>query len=88
MVTTPFHAKFNELMKVSLVQEMVTFLNILLSKNGISSELSPASIILGSPNTDYYKFRITIGSYAKFYIGNTNSTKKRTVGAIALRPKN
>ena len=58
------------------------------SKNGISSDLSPAAIILGSPNPDYNKLKITFGAYAQVYIGTTNSTKQITVGAIELRPAN
>ena len=49
-------------------------------KNGISSELSPAAIILGPPKTDYNKISITFGSYTQVYIGITNSTKQRTRG--------
>ena len=54
------------------------------SKNGISSDLSPAAIILGSPNLDYNKLKIIFGAYAQVYRGANNSTKKRTVGAISL----
>ena len=67
---------------------MVTFLNMSLSRNGISSDLSPASIILGSPNKDYNKLNITFCSYAQVYIGNTDITKQRTVLEIALLPEN
>ena len=56
------------------------------SKNGISSELIPAAIILGSPNPDYNKLKIALGSYAQVYIGTKN--KQITKGAIALRPEN
>ena len=57
-------------------------------QNGISSDLSPAAIILVSPNPDYNKLKITFGAYAQVYIGTTNSTKQRTVGEIALIPAN
>ena len=57
-------------------------------QNGISSDLAPASIILGSPNPDYKKLRITFGAYSQVYIGTTKSTKQRTVGSISLRPEN
>ena len=67
---------------------MITCLNMLPSKNGISSNLSPAAIILGSPNPDYNKLKITFGAYAQVYIGTTNSTKQITVMAISLRPEN
>ena len=58
------------------------------SKNGISSDLGPAAIILGSPNPDYNKLKVKSGSYAKVYISTTNSPKYRMVGVIALRPEN
>ena len=73
-------------MTILLVQDTVTFLNMYPSKNGISSDLSPAAIILGSPNLDYNKLRITFVAYAQVCIGTTNSTKYRTVGAIVLHP--
>ena len=44
---------------------MITYLNIFPSKNGISSNLSPEAIILGSPNPDYNKLKITFGEYAQ-----------------------
>ena len=63
---------------------MITFLSMFPSKNGVSSDLRPAAIILGSPNPDYNKLKITFEAYIHVYIGTTNSTKHRTVGAIAL----
>ena len=71
-----------------MVQDMITCLNIFPSKNGISSDLIPAAIILGSPNPYYNKLKFTFGAYAQVYIGTTNSTKQRTVGTIALIPEN
>ena len=57
-------------------------------KNGISSDLIPEAIILGSPNTDYNQLKITLGSYTQVYIGTTNSTNWRTVREISLSPEN
>ena len=54
---------------------MITYLNMLPSKNGISRDLGPAAITLGSPNPYYNKLRITFGAYAQVYIGTTNSKK-------------
>ena len=70
------------------VQDMITYLNMPPSKNGISSDLIPAAIIIGSPNPDYNKLKITFWAYAQVYIGTTNSTKKRTVGVIELKLAN
>ena len=47
---------------------MITCLNIFLSKNGISSNLSPLAIILGSPNPDYNKLKITFEAYMYMYL--------------------
>ena len=78
--------KITKLMTRSLVQYMITCLNMFPSQNGISSDLSPAAIVLGSPNTYYNKLNIKFGEHSQIYIGITNSTNYRTVGAIALRP--
>ena len=82
------YRKFTKLIKISMVKDMITCLNMFPSKNGISSNLISAAIILGSPNLDYNKLKITFGAYSQVYIGTTNSTKQRTVGAIAIIPEN
>ena len=74
------HKEFKKLMKRSLVQEMVTCMNMLPSKNGLSSDLIPAAVILGLLDLDYNKLKTTFWSYKQVYIGTTNSTKQRTVG--------
>ena len=71
---------FPNLMTISLVQDMVTHLNMLPCKNVISSDLIPAEIILGSPNPYHNKFLISVWSYAQVYIGTTNITKKIITG--------
>ena len=58
------YKKFTKLMARSLVQYMITCLNMFPSKNGISSYLSPAVIILGSPNLYYNKLKITFVAYS------------------------
>ena len=80
--------KFTKLMTISLVQDMITFLNMLRSRNGILINLSPEATILGYPNTEYNKLKIIFGVYAQVYICTTNSTKEMSVGAITLRPPN
>ena len=75
-------------MAIYLVQDIITCLNILPPHISILSDLNPAAIIIGSPNLDDNKLKITFGAYAQVYIGTTNSTKQRTIGAIALRPAN
>ena len=86
----PLHAiqKNTKLMTRSLVQNMATFLNMFPSKNGISSDLIPAAITLGSHNPDYNKLKTTLGSYGQVYICTINRTKQITVENIALQPEN
>ena len=67
---------------------MITYLKMFPSKNRTSSDLSPAAILIGSPNPDYNKLKITFGAYEQVYIGTKNSTERRTVGEIAPRPAN
>ena len=67
---------------------MITCLNMFPSKNGISRNLSPVAIILGSLIPYYNKLNIKFGAYAQVYIGNTDIIKQRSVGAITLIPVN
>ena len=75
-------------MTIYMVQDTITCLSMFPSKNGISSDLRPEAIILGSPNPDYNKLKITFGAYIQVYIGTTISTKQITIGAIELRQAN
>ena len=67
---------------------MITCLDIFPSKNGISSNLNPVDISLGSTNPGCNKLKITFGAYAQVYIGTNSSTKQGTVGSIALIQSN
>ena len=67
---------------------MITCLNMFPYKNGVSSNLVPAAIILGLSNLYYNNMKITFGAYSQVYIGTTNSKKQRTVGVITLRAEN
>ena len=87
MDVTPLpYKKFTKLMMIYLIQDMITCLNMFLYKNGISSILILTAIILGSPNPYYNKLKTKFGAYAQVYICTINSTKQRTVGAMALKP--
>ena len=82
------YRNFTTLITRSLVQDMLTCLNLFPSKNGISSDLVPVAILRGSPNLYYNKLKITFGAYVHIYIGITNRTKQRKVVTIAMRPAN
>ena len=82
------YKKITESITRSLVQDIITDLNMLSSQNGILSNLIPVAIILGPYNPDYNKLKIIFGAYVKFYIVTTNSTNQRKVLVFAQRPKN
>jgi hypothetical protein len=56
--------------------------------NGISSTMSPASLVTGVPPPDYTKLKLEFGSYVQTFEDNTptNTPKARSLGAIALTP--
>ena len=68
------------------MMHVVHFLNIFPGKHGLSTELSPETIMTGSPPLDYNKFRIEFGSYAQVFDAPSpsNTPRSRTHGAIAL----
>ena len=82
--STPYK-KFIKIMTRYLVQDMITCLNMFPSNSGITSDLIPAAITLGSPNIYYNKLMVRFGAYVQVYIGTTNNTKQRTVETTTLR---
>lgn len=62
--------------------------NELPADNGVSTHLSPATLITGRPAPDYHDLtKLTFGTYVQTTIGpTTNTNKSRTMGAIALFP--
>ena len=71
------------------VTDMTSCLNDLPHKEGISRTLSPAMIVLlGRNKVDCQRLKVMFGAYCEVYIGTTNTTAQRSVGAIALRPSN
>jgi len=63
-------------------------LNQFPAENGVSTTLSPLTIMTGKPSPDYNDVKIEFGSYAQVFESNdpTNTVKARTTGAIALTP--
>ena len=60
------------LMVRSLVEGIIDVVNAFPSKNGISSTLSPSTIVEGKPNLDLKRKMISFGSYAAVYTGTSN----------------
>lgn len=65
-----------------------TWLNRFPAKDGVSSTLSPRSIVWGDTPDFNFDYRLDFGSYCEVYEPRqtTNSTAAHTVGAIALCP--
>ena len=70
------------------VTDMISCLNDLPHKEGISRTLSPAMIVLGQNKVDCQRLKVAFGAYCEVYVGTTNTTAQRSVGAIALCPSN
>jgi hypothetical protein len=83
----PYKHLPNMMMK-HIILDGMSWLNALESKNGISTTMSPSSIVLGTPSPDCKHLKLRTGAYVQLYIGTTNTSKARTVGVIALRRSN
>jgi len=70
------------------IKDMVSCINNLPHKQGISRTLSPSAIVLGRGKTDCNSLHATFGAYCEVHIGTTNGSEQRSVSAIALRPSN
>ena len=83
----PFR-RLPRLLITHMVIESVRTLNQFPRPNGVSSSLSPASIITGSATPDYAAMRIEFGAYAQVFDDKdpTNTPRSRSLGAIALTP--
>jgi hypothetical protein len=82
------YKRIPKLMTRSIVESSVTWLNAFPAKEGASKTMSPSAIVLGSPKPDYTRLKITFGAFAQVYESTTNTTRSRSIGAIALRPSN
>ena len=84
---TPY-TRITILMVRSLVEGVVGMLNAFPSKEGISTTLSPSTIVEGKAKLDLSRKMITFGTYALVYTGTSNNMKSRAVPGIALRRSN
>ncbi|KAG7347353.1 reverse transcriptase RNA-dependent DNA polymerase [Nitzschia inconspicua] len=80
------YRRLPNLMIRELVRGVVTALNILPARDGVSADMSPRTIVSGLPNPDYTQMKLEFGSYVQVYDDPrpTNRTNPRTIGAIAL----
>ena len=81
------YQRYPRVMVKGCATKSVKDLNRLPSTNGISSTLSPSTLITGDACPDFKDVSVlNFGSYAQVHRHNnpTNTPKARTVGAIAL----
>ena len=72
----------------ALVMYILQHLNDFPADNGISSTISPSTIVDGFPKPDMKHKKICFGSYALIWIRTTNDMKRWAVPAIALHESN
>jgi len=82
------YPKYTMLMVMSLIQNIVKWLNAFPSKGGISEELSPERIVTGASKPDCDRKRIPFGGYDMVYIGTENNINSKTVPVISLKESN
>ena len=69
------------------VYNAVRLLNILPSKNGISTSLSPTTLVTGKPPPKYNDLvKPNFGDYEQVYVGTKTNMESQTVGGIAIGP--
>ena len=82
---------YPKIMVTGMISHVIKSLNQLPSETGIRTHLSPAASITGSPAPDFNSIiNLNFGDYVQAYKPNstTNDQEPRTIGAIALYPKN
>ena len=77
-----------KLMIRHMMTDVVRCLNQFPWKHGISDTLSPAAIVTGARPPDFNNMRLEFGTYVQVFEDNSpsNTTKTRSLGAIALNP--
>ena len=77
-----------KLLITHMVADAIRCLNQFPHPHGISSTLSPASIVTGVAPPDYAAMRLEFGSYVQIFDGAepTNTIRSRSLGAITLTP--
>ena len=82
------YQSYPKIMIEGCVYNVIKQLNSLPADNGISTDMSPNTLITGAPPPEYDKItRITYGTYVQIFSQSDNSTAARKVGAIALYPE-
>jgi hypothetical protein len=82
------YKRLPKLMVIELVKEAVRCLNLFPRRDGISTTMSPNTIVTGEGFPDYNKMTLEFGEYVQIYEPTTptNTLHSCTLGAIALGP--
>ena len=78
------YTKAPKLMVDECLYDIISVLNDLPTKNGISREISPAAIVLGRPKLNCSNRKLSFGAYCEVYVGTTNDGTPRSVSSIAF----
>ncbi len=83
----PFR-RLPKIMITHMVMDSVRCLNQFPSANGISTTMSPSTIVTGIATPDYNAMRVELGTYVQVFDDNdpSNTPRSRSMGAIALSP--
>ena len=71
-----------------LLKRIIYWLNPFSSKTGISSIMSPATIVEGCPHPDFSQNHIDFGVYTMVHTSTMHKTKSRDIPAIDLKSLN
>ena len=82
------YKSYTKLMTEEMILGVTKMLNAFPNKEGISSDLSPDAIVLGTLKLDYNNIKLSFVSYVNLHDGTDNTMKSRAVSAITLRPSN
>ena len=82
------YKRYTKLMTIHLAEYANHWENAFPSPSGVSTTISPASIVEGRKKPDFNHQHLAFGTYALIYIGTKNNLKARSVPAIALKPSN
>jgi len=88
IINSLFYKCYPRAMIAGAVISAVQALNQIPSLNGLSKDLSPESLVVGTPPPSFRQLtELTFGEYVQTKAGKTDSTNaSRTVGVIALYP--
>jgi hypothetical protein len=80
------YKRYPKLLSRSMVENAIKGLNDFPAKDGISTTISPKTIVTGAPAPDYNDMKLEFGTYVHVYEDHTikNDMKARTTPAITL----